>query len=149
MHQTEIRKAVDRPLLGIPGGGFIWFRWLWVRGKLISPARSLSQASYWKEGMWWWWCWEGIAGGVWGVWIWVGEGGCQRCPTSLLIPLSLWVCPNTPSLALRLADSASFLSVLKREKSHTSTWTVFVTPRKTATLTRWARVGQCVFSKSK
>lgn len=42
MHQTEIRKAVDRPLLGIPGGGGIFLIPLIVVQRKADISRSLS-----------------------------------------------------------------------------------------------------------
>lgn len=42
MHQTEIRKAVDRPLLGIPGGGGIFLIPLIVGQRKADISRSLS-----------------------------------------------------------------------------------------------------------
>lgn len=61
----------------------------------------------------------GCGGGGGGVWSRVGEGGLSEVahtPSDTPAPLDLRVCQNNPSLALTLADSASFLSVLKRER---------------------------------
>lgn len=95
-------KAMEQPL---QGGGF-WFHWFWVRRKPAAPTRSLSQASYTGgRGR------GGCGGGGWG---WGLSEVSSATPPPLWSPsMSL---PNHSSLALKLADSASFLSVLKQDR---------------------------------
>lgn len=100
-------KAMDQPLQ------VFWFHWFWIRKKcsqqlpLALCLRHLTPAGGEEEGA------GGGGGGGVGGWV-VGFWGCQRCPLPLRFPsMSL---PKHSSLALRLADSASFLWVLKRDR---------------------------------
>lgn len=114
MHQTEIQKAVYRPLLGKAEGGILIPLTVGQRKADIFCSLSVSGILLERGGR------GGGGGGGVGVWSWVREGGVVRgVPRPVWHPPDLWVCQNNPSLALTLADSASFLSVLKWDRGRT------------------------------
>lgn len=142
-----IKQKSERPSTGLRGGVEVGWEEgsdstdCGVRGK-AGGSRSLSVSGIlrWKEE-------DVVAEG--------GVGGLSE--VSSATPRPRWspllrVCPNTPSLALRLADWASFLSVLKQDRGTLSlTETTHINSghdtKKTAMSLSSAWVGQRIFSQ--